>query len=63
VKDENGDLVAYSHKVLNRWKNYFCHLLYVHGINDVRHSVMHTAEPLVPEPNSLEVETSSEKQK
>jgi len=36
VKDENGDLIADSHNILNRWKNYFCQLLNVHGINDIR---------------------------
>jgi len=29
VKDENGDLLADSHSILNRWKNYFCLLLSV----------------------------------
>jgi hypothetical protein len=24
VKEENGDLLADSHSILNRWKNYFC---------------------------------------
>ncbi|PNF33805.1 hypothetical protein B7P43_G10012 [Cryptotermes secundus] len=28
VKDENGDLLADSHNILNRWKNYFSHLLF-----------------------------------
>jgi hypothetical protein len=27
VKDENGDLLADSHNILNRWKNYFSQLL------------------------------------
>jgi hypothetical protein len=27
VKDENGDLLVDSHSILNRWKNYFCHLI------------------------------------
>jgi hypothetical protein len=36
VKDENGDLLADSHSILNKWKNYFCQLLNVHRINDVR---------------------------
>jgi hypothetical protein len=27
--DENGDLLAYSHNILNRWKNYFFQLLSV----------------------------------
>jgi hypothetical protein len=26
VKDENGDLLADSHNILNRWKNYFFQL-------------------------------------
>jgi hypothetical protein len=24
VKEENGDMLADSHSILNRWKNYFC---------------------------------------
>jgi hypothetical protein len=32
LKDENGDLLADSHSILNRWKNYFCQLLNVHDI-------------------------------
>jgi hypothetical protein len=31
VKDERGDLLMDPHKILNRWKNYFCQLLNVHG--------------------------------
>jgi hypothetical protein len=31
VKDENGDLLADSHNILNSWKNYVCQLLNVHG--------------------------------
>jgi hypothetical protein len=34
-KDENGDLLADSHNILNRGKNYFYQLLNVHGVNDV----------------------------
>jgi hypothetical protein len=34
VKEENGDLLANSHSILNRRKNYFCQLLNVHGVND-----------------------------
>jgi hypothetical protein len=32
VKDENGDLLADSHNILYRWKNYFSHLLNVHNV-------------------------------
>jgi hypothetical protein len=63
VKAENGDMLTDSHSILNRWKNYFCQLLNVHGVNDVRQTEIHTAEPLVPEPNSSEVEIAIEKLK
>ena len=48
VKDEKGDLVADSHSIMTRWKNYFSQLLNVHGARDVRQEEIHTAEPLVP---------------
>jgi hypothetical protein len=60
VKVENGDLLADSHSILNRWKNYFCQLLNVHRVNDVRQTEIHTAEPLVPDPSSSEVEIAIE---
>jgi hypothetical protein len=47
IKDENCDVVADSHSILNREKNYFCPLLNVHGVNQVRQAEVHTAEPLV----------------
>jgi hypothetical protein len=36
-------------------------LLNVHGVNDVRQTEIHTAEPSVPEPSSSEVEIVIEK--
>jgi hypothetical protein len=36
VKDERGDLLAHTHKSLNRWKNYFCQILNIHGAGGVR---------------------------
>ena len=30
VKDEKGDLVADSHSIVGRWRNYFSHLFNVH---------------------------------
>jgi hypothetical protein len=36
VKDEKGDLVADSHSIMGRWRNYFSQILNVHGISDVR---------------------------
>ena len=41
----------------------FSQLLNVHGVNDVRHTEIHTAEPLVPEPSAFETELAIEKLK
>ena len=54
VKDEKGDLVADSHSIMARWRNYFYQILNVHGVSDVRQAEIHAAEPLVPEPSVLE---------
>ena len=35
VKDEKGDLVADSHSIVDRWRNYFSQLFNVHGVKDV----------------------------
>jgi hypothetical protein len=56
VKDENGDLLADSHNIVNRLKNYFSQLLNVHRVSDVRQMEKHTAEPIVPDPSPFEVE-------
>jgi len=63
VKDEKGDLVTDLHSILARWMNHFSQLLNVHGVNDVRQTEIHTAEPLVPEPSTCEVEMAIEKAK
>jgi hypothetical protein len=36
VQDENGDLLADSRNILNRWKNYFSQLLNEHSVSDDR---------------------------
>jgi hypothetical protein len=56
VKDERGDLLVDPHKILNRWKNYFCQLLNVHGAGGVRQTEIRTAKPFVLEPGPTEVE-------
>jgi hypothetical protein len=61
IKDENGNLLADSQNVLNRWKNFFNQVLNVHGVHDVRQMDIHTAEPLVPEPSLVEVEIATGK--
>jgi hypothetical protein len=63
VKNENGDLLADSHNILNRWKNYFSQLLNEHNVSKVRQIEVHMAEPLVPGPSCLEVEIAIAKLK
>ena len=53
VKDGKDDLVADCHSIVARWGNHFSLLMNVHGVNDVRHTEIRTAEPLVLEPLSL----------
>jgi hypothetical protein len=56
VNNENGNLLAGTHNILSRWKTYLSQLLNVHGINDVRQMLIHTAEALVHETKPFEVE-------
>jgi len=58
-----SDLVAYFYGIVARWRNHFSQLLNVRGVNDVRQTEIHTAEPLVPEPSAFEVELAIEKLK
>jgi hypothetical protein len=59
VKGENGELLADSHNILNRWKNYFSLLLNVHMVSDVGPIQVCTAEPLVSDPSPFEAETAT----
>jgi len=61
VKDKKGDLVADSHSIVARWRNYFSQLFNVLGVKDVGQAEIHTAEPLVPEPNASKVELTIDK--
>ena len=61
VKDEKGDLVADCHSILARWRNPFCQLLNVHGVNDVRQTEIHTVEQLVLELSAFEFAMSTVK--
>jgi hypothetical protein len=36
VMDEKSELVADSHSIMARWRNYFSQVLNVHGVSDVR---------------------------
>jgi len=52
-----------SHSILSRWRNHFFLLLNVPGVNDVRKTEIHIAEPLVPGPSASEVDVTTEEVK
>jgi hypothetical protein len=49
VKDKNGDLLADYHNTK------------LHEVDDIRHTEIRTAELLLPEPSSSEIQTATEK--
>jgi hypothetical protein len=63
VKDGKDDLITDSHSISHWWRKQFSHLFNTHGINDVRQTEIHTAQPLIPEPSALEVEMAVEELK
>ena len=63
MKDGKGDLVADSHSIVDRWRNFFSLLFNVHGVKDVGQAEIHTAERPVPEPSAAEVELAFDKLK
>jgi len=56
-------MVADSHSIVVRWRNYFSQLFNVHGVKDVGQAEIRTAEPLVPEPSASEFELAIDKLK
>jgi len=63
VKGDKDDLFADFHRILARWRKYFSQILNVNGVNDVRHTEILTAEPLVPESSGSEFDLAIEKLK
>jgi hypothetical protein len=55
LKDKIGVLLADSHRILNRWKNYFSLILNLHRASDISQAERHTSEPLIPDPSPFEV--------
>jgi len=53
-------LVTDSHSILARRMYHFLLLLNVHGVNDVRQTEIHTAQPLMPELSAFEFEMAME---
>jgi hypothetical protein len=60
IIDVKGDFLADSYNILNRWKNYFSHLLNVHRVCNVRLKEIQTVQPAVPEPFALRLELLSQ---
>jgi hypothetical protein len=56
-----SDLITDFRSILARQRKYFLQVLNVRGVNDVRQTEIHTAEPLVPEPSAFEVELAIQK--
>ena len=50
VKNQKGEVLVDSHIILNRWSSHFSQIMYMGLV--VRQTEIHTAEPLVPEPNA-----------
>jgi hypothetical protein len=59
LQNKKGGMVADSHSISHR--NYFSQLLnLLHGVNDVQLTAKCTAEPLVHESSTIEVEMATE---
>jgi hypothetical protein len=63
LNDEKCDVVADCHSILARWRNYFCRLLNLNKVSDVRQTEIHAAVSLLPEAITVEVEMAIEKLK
>jgi hypothetical protein len=56
VKGKTAGLLADSHSILNRRKNYFSQLLNVHSVSDVSYTEIHTAELILSDASPSVVE-------
>ena len=63
VRDKKGDLVLDYHSIMASWGNLFAQLLNARGVNYVRLTEIHTAEPLVPKASVFKLEMVVEKLK
>ena len=61
--DEKSDLVADSHSIVARWRNYFSQLYNVYGLKDMGQVEIPTADTLVPESSAFEVKLDFDNQK
>ena len=49
-------MIADSYSIVASGKNYISQLLNVHVFNDIKHTAIHKAEPLVPAPSAFQFE-------
>ena len=42
VNDEKGDLIVDSYSIVTSWRDYFSQLLNVRGVDDIKHTYIHT---------------------
>jgi hypothetical protein len=56
AEDQKGDMLADSHNILNRCKEYFSQQLNLRRVGDVRQMKIHTVEPSVLEASHSETE-------
>jgi len=49
-------MITDSHSIVVRWRNHFCQVFNVNGVNDVRQIEILTAGLLVPEPSAIQFE-------
>jgi hypothetical protein len=57
--NEKVNLLADSHNILNRWKNYFSQLLNAHTVSNVRQMETNTDQPSITEPSPIEIENAT----
>jgi predicted site-specific integrase-resolvase len=58
---KSGDLVTDTHRIFAMYRKHFSQLLKLRGVNVVKQTEIHIAEPLVSEPSAFEVEMATEK--
>jgi hypothetical protein len=59
VMKERNELLVYSYKILNRWKNYFCQLLNVCEADGIWETKIHTTATFVQEPSASGVQVAT----
>jgi hypothetical protein len=56
-------LIADTHSILARWRNYFSKLFNILWVNATKQNELHTAKPVVPEPSTFQFNLDIEKLK